>query len=60
MLRYYAVIDLIRNEIYYPTDEIDLGFKVDAMIELYQDKFDLEVVRYNFGNVYVIKERIGD
>ena len=60
MLKYMVVIDLIRGDIYYPTDEMDLGFKVDAMIEYYSDVFELEVKRYNFGKVYVIKERVGE
>ena len=60
MLKYYAIIDYVRNQIYYPTDDIDLGFKLDAMMELYTDIMELKVYSYNFGKVYVIKERVGE
>jgi len=60
MMRYMAIIDYIRGQIYYPDSDLDLGFKLDAMIEMYKDIFNLKVYSYNFGNIYVIKERVGE
>ena len=60
MMKYLAIIDFIKREVYYPTDDMDLGFKLDAMIEYYSNILELNVYAYNFHKVWVIKEREGE
>ena len=60
MMKYMAIIDLIRDEIYYPTDELDLSFKLDAMMELYCGVYNINVYSCNYNKVYFIKEREGE
>ena len=56
MLNKYVIIDYVGNDYYYYSDEIDLGFGLDRVLDGY-DRYELplDVRSYNNGKVYVIK-----
>ena len=56
MLRYFAIINYIDNDFYYYNDEIEMGFALDQMLDgYYRYELPLEVKKYNYGKIIVIK-----
>lgn len=52
----YVVIDYVGNDCYSYSNEIDMGFSVDRILDNYC-RYDLPIItqRYNFGKIVVIK-----
>lgn len=52
----YAIIDYIENDYYYYSDDIEMGFALDRILDGYERyELPLNIIRYNNGKVYVIK-----
>lgn len=53
----YVIIDTMEHEYYMYNDEIEMGFSLDNILEE-RDRLEIpyRIVRYNNGNVVVIKE----
>lgn len=52
----YVIIDYIENDYYYYSDDIEMGFALDRILDGYERyELPLNIIRYNNGKVYVIK-----
>lgn len=56
MLNKYAIIDYVGDWCSNYSDDIEMGFTLDRILDSYE-RYELPIVveRYNNGNVYVIK-----
>jgi hypothetical protein len=58
MLNLYAIIDYVGDQCYSYTDDIEMGYHLDMILDHY-DRYELPYYyeKYNNGRVYVIKLR---
>ena len=54
-MRYFAIIDMIKNEVIYCDNEIELGYKLERIMDTHLYFQEINVKSYNYNRVYVIE-----